>query len=428
MFVASSTGSRMAAVAWLAVSLLLATPALSQGPDRGKGRRTARPAPTAPPPAPLRDGQAEARLLQVFRLTSEGHHREALKQAERLVRDYPHFQLAQLALGDLLLARSRPLQRLGNVSTELAVASTPGSAAALEELRTESRQRMVAQRTRPPEHSIPSQFLQLAPSYRHAIAVDAALSRLYLFENTPKGLRLVADYYASVGKLGIEKAVEGDQRTPLGVYFITSRLDPKALRDFYGAGALPLNYPNPLDQLRGKTGSGIWLHGTPPDQFSRAPQATDGCVALANPDLERLLRTVEPRSTPVVIARQLQWVQPHSIQAERKSFEAVLDAWRNAKTEGDMPRLLGFYAPDFQTYKRKPLSEWAPVLHAETQALRGRELQLKDKSYLRWTDSTETMVVTFGEVAAGARTGPVKRQFWARRGNRWQIFFEGVIG
>jgi murein L,D-transpeptidase YafK len=174
-------------------------------------------------------------------------------------------------------------------------------------------------------------------------------SRLYLFENTRKGLRLVADYYASVGKLGIEKAVEGDQRTPLGVYYITSRLDPKTLRDFYGAGALPLNYPNPLDQLRGKTGSGIWLHGTPSDQFSRAPQATDGCVALANPDLERLLRTVEPRSTPVVIARQLQWVQPHSVQAERKSFEAVLDAWRSAKTEGNMQRLLGFYAPDFQS-------------------------------------------------------------------------------
>jgi cyclophilin family peptidyl-prolyl cis-trans isomerase len=98
--------------------------------------------------------------------------------------------------------------------------------------------------------------------------VDASRSRLYLFENTPQGLRLVADYYASVGKLGIEKSVEGDQRTPLGVYFITSRLDPATLRDFYGAGALPLNYPNPLDQLRGKTGSGIWLHGTPPDQFS----------------------------------------------------------------------------------------------------------------------------------------------------------------
>ena len=428
MFVASTTGSRMAAVAWLAASLLLAPSAGAQGPDRGKSRKATRSAASAPAPAPLRDGQAETRLLQIFRLTSEGHHREALAQAERLVRDYPHFQLAQLALGDLLLARSRPLQRQGAIAPELDLASTPGSAAALEELRTESRQRVVAQRSRPPEHSIPSQFLQLAPNYRHAIAVDATLSRLYLFENTPKGLHLVADYYASVGKLGIEKAVEGDQRTPLGVYFITSRLDPKTLRDFYGAGALPLNYPNPLDQLRGKTGSGIWLHGRPSDQFSRAPQATDGCVALANPDLERLLRTVEPRSTPVVIARQLQWVQPHSVQAERKSFEAVLDAWRSAKTEGNMQRLLGFYAPDFQSYKRLPLNEWAPVLQAETRALRGRELQLKDKSYLRWTDSTDTMVVTFGEVAAGARTGPVKRQFWARRGNRWQIFFEGVIG
>ena len=40
----------------------------------------------------------------------------------------------------------------------------------------------------------------------------------------------------------------------------------------------------------------------------------------------------------------------------------------------------------------------------------------------------DTMVVTFGEVASGSRTGPVKRQFWARRGKHWQIIYEGVIG
>ena len=38
------------------------------------------------------------------------------------------------------------------------------------------------------------------------------------------------------------------------------------------------------------------------------------------------------------------------------------------------------------------------------------------------------MVVTFGEVPAGARTGPVKRQYWVRQGPQWKIFFEGVIG
>ena len=142
----------------------------------------------------------------------------------------------------------------------------------------------------------------------------------------------------------------------------------------------------------------------------------------------RLLRTVEPRTTPVVIARQLDWVAPHSVQAEHKAFEAVLDGWRNAKTAGDMQRLMAFYAPDFQGQRKTTLAQWATELHTETQALRGREIELKDKAILRWTDSMDTMVVTFGEVASGSRTGPVKRQFWARRGKHWQIIYEGVIG
>ena len=392
-------------------------------PKQAKGVQAA--APAASPS--LRDGQAEARLLEVYRLAARGQGREALVQAESLARDYPNFQLAQLAVGDLLMARTRPLRRLGDVPEPDTSASLQ-VAAVLDELRTESRQRVDALRSRPPQGMVPAQFLELSPRSRHAIAVDASRSRLYLFQNTAKGLELVADYYASVGKLGIEKAAEGDQRTPLGVYFITSRLDPATLKDFYGAGALPINYPNPLDQSRGKTGGGIWLHGTPPEQFARAPLSTDGCLVLANPDLERILRTVEPRSTPVVIARQLQWVAPHAAQREAQAFDAVLNAWRSAKTEGDMKRLLGFYAPDFQSYRKKPLEEWSQVLQAEARALKGRELHLKDKSYLRWTDSADTMVVTFGEVAAGARTGPVKRQYWARRGQQWQIFFEGVIG
>ncbi len=389
--------------------------ALAQGKGRGDAS------------VPLRDGQAEARLLEVFHLTSQGRGKEALAKAESLVRDHPNFQLAQLALGDLHAARIRPVRQLGDVPGALA-GTIPEAQSTLGDLRQESRRRIDAQKHRPSPGSIPTQFLELAPRYKHAIAVDASRSRLYLFENSPQGLKLVADYYASVGKLGTEKAAEGDQRTPLGVYFITSRLDPATLRDFYGAGALPINYPNPLDQLRGKTGSGIWLHGTPSEQFSRAPLASDGCLVLANPDLERLLRTVEPRSTPVVIAQQLQWAQPQQIQAERKSFDKVLDEWRTAKSRGDLQKLLGFYAPDFQGQKNQALGEWSSQLHAETQALRGRPLQLKDKATLRWTDSSDTMVVTFGEVAEGARTGPVKRQYWTRRGNQWQIFFEGVIG
>ncbi len=368
---------------------------------------------------------AEARLIAVYRLIGQARQREALAMAEALVREHPNFQLAQLVYGDLLTSQTRPVRVLGDVPPDTARAG----ASALADLREESQLRLKALRERPPADMLPSQFMAVAPSSRHAIAVDVSRSRLYLFENSSAGLHLVGDFYVSIGKLGAEKQLEGDQRTPLGVYFITSNLDPKSLRDFYGAGALPINYPNPLDQSRGKTGSGIWLHGTPPAQFSRAPRASDGCVVLSNPDLQQLLRTVQVRTTPVVIAQSLQWQAPHNVATGSQrshGFEAALAGWQQTKSRGDLARLLQFYAPEFNA-KGQTLEQWTPALRQEIERMQGRPIALKNLSYLRWTDSADTMVVTFGEIIEGMRTGATKRQYWVRQGRHWKIFFEGVI-
>lgn len=367
-------------------------------------------------------GAAENRLIEIYNLIGKGRNSEALAKAQRLVADVPNFQLAQLVYGDLLAARIRPVKAMGDIPESL----SREALITLQELREESKRRMQALRERPVPGTIPSQFLAISQYSKHAIAVDASRSRLYLFENAQGSLKLVSDFYISVGKAGTSKSAEGDQRTPLGIYYITSNLDRKTLKDFYGSGALPLNYPNILDAKRGKTGSGIWLHGTPPNQFSRAPQATDGCVVLANPDLESILRTVQVRSTPVVIATKLEWVEPRKARAEGKPFEEALHAWRNAKTVGDMDQLLSFYTPDFSS-NGKSLAQWTPVLKSEISKIQGRTIQLKDVSYLRWTDTTDTMVVTFGEVAEGTRTGWTKRQYWTRAGNQWKIFFEGNL-
>jgi murein L,D-transpeptidase YafK len=368
------------------------------------------------------DGVAEVRLIEIYKLIGLAQNREALSKADRLVEEFPSFQLAQLVHGDLLAAQTRPIKVFGDVPDAVARSSS----AALAELREESQRRVRALRERPKEGTIPSQFLALSQKSKHAIAVDASRSRLYLFQNSPSGLNLVADYYISVGKAGTSKSMEGDQRTPLGVYYITSNLDPKSLKDFYGSGALPISYPNILDSKRGKTGSGIWLHGTPPSQFSRAPQATDGCVVLANPDLQHIIRTVEVRTTPVVIASQLNWVIPQSTRAESKPFEDALHGWRNAKTSGNLQQVLTYYTPDFNS-NGKTLAQWTPTLRTELDQTQGRTIQLKDVSYLRWTDAADTMVVTFGEVADGTRVGWTKRQYWIRQENQWKIFFEGVI-
>ena len=138
----------------------------------------------------------------------------------------------------------------------------------------------------------------------------------------------MADYYISVGQSGVDKLIEGDLRTPLGVYYITNSLDPAKLPDLYGAGALPINYPNALDLKRGKTGSGIWLHGSPSEQFARPPLASEGCVVLSNPDLQALLAKVSIRTTPVVIAAELHWVQPEALDLDRAQFQASLESWR----------------------------------------------------------------------------------------------------
>lgn len=379
-------------------------------------------------------GEAEARLIGIYQLISQGQHREALALATQLVTDHPNFQLAHLVHGDLLSLQARPVRQLGDVPDTKALAASQQ----LSTLREESRRRLVALTERPPEGSIPTQFLALAPQSRHAIAIDASRSRLYLFENInparsgaaddrePK-LKLVGDFYISVGLSGIDKSVEGDKRTPLGVYYITSTLNPADLPDLYGVGALPINYPNPLDVQRGKTGSGIWLHGTPSEQFVRAPLASDGCVVLSNPDLQRLLRTVQIRTTPVVIATELQWVQPATLSNDREQFEGVLEAWRRSRSEGNLAELKGFYSSRFSNQGRD-LAQWWPRVEGELRSTGPRELAIKDLSVLRWSDTDDTRVVTFGEVAEGQTRGVTKRQYWIRENDRWTIFFEGTIG
>lgn len=379
-------------------------------------------------------GDAEARLIEVYQHIGQGNQRQALQLAEQLVAQHPNFQLAQLVLGDLLSLQARPVRQLGDVPDTKAMAAQ----AQLDALREESRRRLAALTERPPEGRVPSQILALAAQSRHVIAVDASRSRLYLFENlspAPEAaeqtaapqLRLKSDFYISVGLSGIEKVVEGDQRTPLGVYYITGNLDPAKLPDLYGSGALPINYPNALDVRRGKTGHGIWLHGTPSAQFVRAPQASDGCVVLSNPDLEKLLSTVAIRTTPVIIAPELFWVEPGTLEQKRADFDQALTAWRTAKSQADQVQLRALYSDNFRAQGRD-FQQWWPRVAAELAQKGQREVRLSAVSMLHWRDTEDTMVVNFSESVAGQSRSVSKRQYWGRENGQWKIFFEGPVG
>lgn len=378
----------------------------------------------------LPKGNAETRLVEVFSFIERGDFQQALQQAENLTRDHPNFHLAHLVRGDLLKLRYEPQAVMGQPDATQA----DGASAKLAALRTETQARLTALRDRPPVGHIPHQFLALSPQTRHAIAVDASRSRLYLFENTaspgktgestaPPTLRLIGDFFISVGKSGINKRVEGDGRTPLGAYYITSVREKKTLPEFYGAGALPINYPNALDVQRGRTGSGIWLHGSPPQQYVRAPLASDGCVVLSNPDMDRLLALVAPRTTPVVIAEQLQWVPPAVLQSDTTAFATVLVSWQKARSQA---------TPDAfaQLFDRTALTKVGLVQKSgggDLLAHPSAQLGIAQLSLLKWQDPNDNMVATFEETVNGQATGVIRRQYWALHPEGWRLLQDTVL-
>lgn len=364
----------------------------------------------------------EARLIEIYRAIASGD-RNALPLAASLVRDVPRFQLGQLVYGDLLLTRSGSLTGFAAVPD-----GSPAAREQLQKLRDEANRRLRSLREMPPPGTVPEQVLELSRNVRHVVVVDASHSRVYVFEHQPTGLQPIRSFYASIGRAGFDKQEEGDLRTPLGVYHITSRLDDKQLEELYGIGALPLNYPNVHDRRLGRTGSGIWLHGVPRESYARSPYATEGCVALANEDMAYLMRLLEPRRTPVVIADEVKWVKPDTLSVDKREFRALLSKWAEARSQGNQALLQTMYSTALETGD-EPLERagkiQAPARLAVPQRL---QIDLKDVSIFRWTRGAEVTVVNYSEVPAGETRWTSKRQYWTKENGRWLLFFDGKVG
>jgi murein L,D-transpeptidase YafK len=265
--------------------------------------------------------------------------------------------------------------------------------------------------------------LQLHPGQKHAFLVDSKRSRLYVFSNAEGRLRLIADYYVTLGKNGIEKTREGDQKTPIGVYHVTANLPRNKLTDFYGSGAFPINYPNEFDRRLGRNGFGIWLHGVPSDVYARPPRASDGCIVLANPDLEAVGRYVQVGLTPVIIVDEVEWSDAAALEAERRSLGSTLEQWRADWESRDTERYLTHYSGKFND-----LSGWSAHKRKVNAGKRWIKVGLSEVSMFRYPRQGDFVVVTFQQDYRSDTLSNVmrKRQYWIKDGARWKIIHEGA--
>jgi len=155
------------------------------------------------------------------------------------------------------------------------------------------------------------------------IAVDKASQMLIMLERKSP-LREVRRFPCTTGQSVGDKLVEGDLRTPEGVYFVGPRISRKLDWDLYGDLAYSLNYPNPIDRINGKTGGGIWIHGR---GKTFVPRDTRGCVALKVPDMRDVADGIA-YGTPVVIASDLEWTQePGESEITAMALSKELDTW-----------------------------------------------------------------------------------------------------
>lgn len=361
----------------------------------------------------------EDRLSTVFQAIEANQPEVALKRVDALIQDHPNFRLAHLVRGDLLLARARPLETFGNVAKTVPQEK-------INDLREEALARLRAQRQRPSEGRLPRVVLQLDPQQRHVLVVDSRRSRLYVFANADGRPRLIADYYVSLGKNGVEKTREGDQKTPIGVYHVTANLPRQKLADFYGAGAYPINYPNPWDRRMGRNGHGIWLHGVPSALYSRAPRSSDGCIVLANPDLETVGRYLQIGLTPVIIADEIEWSDAAAVEAERKSLAAAVEQWRADWESRDTERYLSHYSSRFSS-GTQDAAAWAAHKHRVNAAKSWIKVGLSQVSMFRYPRERDFVVVSFEQDyrSNSLSSSMHKRQYWVREGTRWKILYEG---
>ena len=372
----------------------------------------------AGPPKVLSGAGPEKALSGVLDAIEANRLDLATQRVEALLAAHPNFRLAHLIRGDLLLARARPLETFGNVPKTV-------SREKVEDLRTEALLRLRAFRDRPNGDRVPRYMLQLHSGQKHALVVDSRRSRLYVFENVGGRPQLVADYYVSLGKNGIEKTREGDQKTPIGVSHVPGNLPRQKLTDFYGAGAYPINYPNAWDRRLGRNGHGIWLHGTPSDTYSRPPRASDGCIVLANADLEAVGRTLQIGLTPVIIADEIEWTEAAALESERKGLLAAVEAWRADWESRDTGKYLGHYAARFNSGEQD-LAGWSEHKRKVNGSKSWIKLAVSRLAMLRYPRES-FVVISFDQDYRSSNLSNAmrKRQYWIKEDARWRILYEG---
>ena len=240
----------------------------------------------------------------------------------------------------------------------------------------------------------------------HLVAVDKQ-RQTFLFYEKKSPFRLKYAYPCVTGQLPGDKQVRNDLRTPEGIYFVEYKIASGLDFEEYGGIAYTLNYPNPVDRLRGKTGHGIWIHSK---GYGLVP--TRGCVAIGLEDIGQVGPQLVP-GTAVVLAQHLN--DTPTLKADdgtARQLRRLMHDWSEAWA-GRSAAMFDFYdassysrgTEDFDAFRRNKerlfrILDFIKIYNREIHVLEGPGY------WVTWAEQFYT--------ASNLSTEGVRRLYWQR--------------
>jgi murein L,D-transpeptidase YafK len=180
--------------------------------------------------------------------------------------------------------------------------------------------------------SVPA-YLSRKPST--AILVDKKSNELQLMEYREGRYFPIKKYHVTLGKVKGDKELEGDLKTPEGIYTFKARLTPPSLKPKFGVMAFYVNYPNTYDELAGRTGFDIMLHATNEPERLKQNFDSEGCVVVNNNELKELEPHIRIGLTPILIFPELksEFLSPGADPGLRQFFESWVKSWETRSIE-----------------------------------------------------------------------------------------------
>jgi murein L,D-transpeptidase YafK len=297
----------------------------------------------APHQSPDSSGALDKQIAATLAALAAGEIQEARILARQMAWRFPKYALAQLlsaelestaAFQDVKVADLNPIsQQLIDLLSE---AQTRLKS-------TQKKETVIDDKASQRVSILPDTIVQIGKNLSSLLIIDLEQSTINHIIGNDQSTSLIRQHYIGSGKGGYGKQIEGDNKTPLGVYTITGKRPDSSLPDLYGSGAMTLNYPNALDRHLGRTGYGIWIHGVPHAQRSRAPRSSEGCVTMSNDHIASLMKQVDPLDTLVILTRRLSFATDNERTGRQQRYQQLFSHFQQTLFSGSESQIAELY-------------------------------------------------------------------------------------